>query len=135
MQIAGLELYVNHPVMALGASEWIPTSLELRGEPASACDTHVLVRVQAQTTLVKVRIFLDDVEPRRRDQTDEGFTTVFDGPLLLADGRFVVGDLMAQSRFTTALLGLPSKRLVNVAVDDPHGLACAVDITIGKIVL
>ncbi|MFI6702981.1 hypothetical protein ACIBJC_29250 [Streptomyces sp. NPDC050509] len=31
VQIAGIDLYVNHPVMALGATEWIPTTLALPG--------------------------------------------------------------------------------------------------------
>ncbi|MFD6292974.1 hypothetical protein [Streptomyces sp. NPDC060205] len=53
MQIAGVDLYVNHPLMALGSTEWIPTTLALDGAPAAACDTHLIVRVQVQVALVK----------------------------------------------------------------------------------
>ncbi|MER6775295.1 hypothetical protein ABT389_36880 [Streptomyces bacillaris] len=130
MQIAGVDLYVNHPLMALGSTEWIPTTLALDGAPAAACETHVIVRVQAQVVLVKVRIFKDydpvDVHGRDRDP----LTAVFDGHLLLSDGRLVVGDVVGESRFTTSLLGKPGRRRVRVLVDDSQGWARAVDIVI-----
>ncbi|MFG2909176.1 hypothetical protein ACGF13_29430 [Kitasatospora sp. NPDC048286] len=129
MQIAGLDLYVNHPIIALGSSEWMPASLELAGRAAAACETHLLVRVQPQTALVKVRIFLPDTEDLSGPAI--GFTTVFDGPLMLPDGRFVIGDVMGQSRFATTLPG-PGTRRVRVDVDDAVGHAHAVDITVAR---
>ncbi|MFE4175689.1 hypothetical protein ACFRR7_27220 [Streptomyces sp. NPDC056909] len=131
MQIAGIDLYVNHPVMAVGSTEWIPTTLALNNEPAAACDTHLIVRVQAQTVLVKVRISKDHGESDGQGRDPEGLTTVFDGHLLLSDGRLVVGDVVGESRFTTSLLGKPGRRRVRVSVDDPQGWARAVDIVIG----
>lgn len=70
MQIAGVDLYVNHPVMALGSTEWIPTTLALDGAPAAACDTHLIVRVQAQVPLVTIRVFQDhgDADDHGRDR-------------------------------------------------------------------
>lgn len=129
MQIAGVDLYVNHPLMALGSTEWIPMSLALGGAPAAACDTHVIVRVQAQVGLVRVRVFKDGGGDDH--VSDRGpLTTVFDGHLLLSDGRLVVGDVVGESRFTTSLLGKPGRRRVRVSVDEPQGWARAVDVVI-----
>lgn len=130
MQIAGVDLYVNHPVMALGSTEWIPTTLALDGAPAAACDTHVIVRVQAQVVLVKVRVFKDHGDADDHGTDREPLTTVFDGHLLLSDGLLVVGDVVGESRFTTSLLGKPGRRRVRVSVDDPQGWARAVDVVI-----
>jgi hypothetical protein len=130
VQIAGVDLYVNHPVIGLGSTEWIPTTLALDGAPATACDTHVVVRVQAQVVLVRVRVFMDHGDTDDRGTGREPLTTVFDGHLLLSDGRLVVGDVVGQSRFTTSLLGEPGRRRVRVLVDDPQGRARAVDIVI-----
>ncbi|MFE5219314.1 MULTISPECIES: hypothetical protein [unclassified Streptomyces] len=130
MQIAGVDLYVNHPVMAFGSTEWIPTTLALDGAPAAACDTHVITRVQAQVVLVKVRVFRDHGDADDHGGGREPLTTVFDGHLLLSDGRLVVGDVAGESRFTTSLLGKPGRRRVRVSVDDPHGWARAVDVVI-----
>ncbi|MFE5663159.1 hypothetical protein ACFQ7W_04355 [Streptomyces niveus] len=131
MQIAGVDLYVNHPVMALGSTEWIPTTLALDGAPAASCDTHVIVRVQAQVVLVKVRVFMDHGGADDYGTEAEPLTTVFDGHLLLSDGRLVVGDVVGESRFTTSLLGMPGRRRVRISVDDPQGWARAVDVVIG----
>ncbi|MFD8960181.1 hypothetical protein ACFV0W_25365 [Streptomyces anulatus] len=35
------------------------TDLKLGGAPAASTDTHVIVRVQPQTALIKVRLFQD----------------------------------------------------------------------------
>ncbi|MFF2548727.1 hypothetical protein ACFVUY_40070 [Kitasatospora sp. NPDC058063] len=130
MQIAGIDLYANHPVLAIGSTEWIPTTLALNNAPAAACDTHLIVRVQAQTVLVKVRIFKDHDASGGQGRELESLTTVFDGHLLLSDGRLVVGDIIGESRFTTSLLGMPGRRRVRVSVDDAQGRARAVDIVI-----
>ncbi|MFD6331732.1 hypothetical protein ACFWGI_19460 [Streptomyces niveus] len=130
MQIAGVDLYVNHPVMALGSTEWIPTTLALDGAPAAACDTHVIVRVRAQVVLVKVRVFMDHGGADDHGTEGEPLTTVFDGHVLLSDGRLVVGDVVGESRFTTSLLGKPGRRRVRISVDDPQGWARTVDIGI-----
>lgn len=130
MQIAGIDLYVNHPVLAIGSTEWIPTTLALNNEPVAACDTHLIVRVQAQTVLVKVRIFQDHDDSDGQGRDMESLSMVFDGHLLLSDGRLVVGDVVGESRFTTSLLGMPGRRQVRVSVDDAQGWARAVDIVI-----
>ncbi|MFF0673038.1 hypothetical protein ACFYVE_33050 [Streptomyces tendae] len=57
MQIAGVDIYVNHPVLHLGATDWVPLSLALDTAPAASCDTHVAVRVRPQRGLIKVRLF------------------------------------------------------------------------------
>ncbi|MFP1629992.1 hypothetical protein ACLB9X_33775 [Streptomyces sp. 5K101] len=133
MQIAGLDLYVNHPVMALGSTEWIPDHARAAGPAGRGMRNPVLVRVRAQVPLVKVRVLVEDITGI--ETTQDGFTTVFDGSLFLADGRLIVGDVIGQSRFTTHLAGGPGRRRVTVAVDQPNGPAGAVDITLGEIPL
>ncbi|MFI6940390.1 hypothetical protein ACIBI4_14050 [Streptomyces sp. NPDC050418] len=126
MQIAGVDLYVNHPIMALGAPDWIRNDLALAGEAAVASDTHILVRVEAQVVLIKVRLFRDYGEGT---ECDTSFTTVFDGTLYLADRRLALGDVMAESRFVR-YLGGPQRWRVRVSVDDPEGPARAVDVVL-----
>lgn len=127
MQVAGVEVRVNHPVLALGSTDWLPV-LELGGEAAVGCDTHVAVRVQAQVRLTKVRLFTEplDEEPG----LDPSFTTVFEGPISLADGRLVIGDVMGVTRFVS-LIGEAGRRWIRVAVDEPGWNAAAVDISVG----
>lgn len=119
MQTAGVDLYVNHPVTALGSPDWISTDLKLADASAASNDTHVLVRVQPQTALIRVRLFQDHGE---NIAADPSFTTVFDGSLYLADRRFVIGDVMGESRFIK-YIGGPQRWRVRVAVDDPKGHA------------
>nr|WSX54214.1 hypothetical protein OG409_38100 [Streptomyces sp. NBC_00974] len=129
MQVAGVDVYVNHPVLALGSTDWLPI-LSLEQQPAVACDTHVAVRVQAQVRLIRVRIFAEPLD--QGVLPDETFTDVFDGPLSLPDGRLVVGDVMGESRFVK-LLGGPGRRRVRVAVDEPGWSASAIDICVGDV--
>ncbi|MDT0480229.1 hypothetical protein [Streptomyces doebereineriae] len=119
-------MYVNNPIMALGSPDWIRDDLELRGAPAASSDTHVIVRVQAQTVLIKVRLFRDDGQGVAADPS---LTTVFDGSLYLADRRFVIGDVLGESRFVK-YLGGPQHWWVRVAVDDPKGYARAADVVL-----
>ncbi|MFD7288687.1 hypothetical protein [Streptomyces sp. NPDC059863] len=121
---------MNHPVMALGSTEWIATTLALDGAPAAMCDTHAIVRVQAQVVLVKVRVFKDHGDADDHGTDKKPLTTVFDGHLLLSDGRPVVGDVVGESRFTTSLLGEPGRRRVRGSVDNPQGWARAVAVVI-----
>ncbi|MFF9011194.1 hypothetical protein ACF087_36155 [Streptomyces goshikiensis] len=86
--------------------------------------------MQAQTVLVKVRIFQDHDDSDGQGRDLESLTTVFAGHLLLSDGRLVVGDVVGESRFTISLLGMPGRRRVRVSVDDAQGRARAVDIVI-----
>ncbi|WP_128983117.1 hypothetical protein [Streptomyces roseicoloratus] len=127
MQIAGMEIRVNHPVLALGSTDWLPV-LELRGEAAVGCDTHVAIRVQAQVRLIKVRLFTDPLDEAPRP--DPSFATVFEGPISLADGRLVIGDVMGVTRFVS-LIGEGGRRQIRVAVDEPGWSAAAVDIFVG----
>ncbi|MGW7659364.1 hypothetical protein [Streptomyces sp. NPDC054756] len=124
MQIAGVDLYVNNPIMALGSPDWIRDDLELGGAPAASSDTHVIVRVQAQTVLIKVRLFQDHGQGVAADPS---FTTVFNGSLYLTDRRFVIGDVLGESRFVK-YIGGPQQWRVRVAVDDPKGYARAADV-------
>ncbi|MGW4216572.1 hypothetical protein ACWEJZ_06040 [Streptomyces bacillaris] len=121
-----MDLYVNHPVMALGSPDRISTDLKLAGAPAASNDTHVLVRVQPQTALIRVRLFQDHGESIAADPS---FTTVFDGSLYLADRRFVIGDVMGESRLIN--IGGPQRWRVRAAVDDPKGRARAADVVLG----
>ncbi|MEE1751147.1 hypothetical protein [Streptomyces sp. SP18CS02] len=127
MQAAGVEVYVNHPVLALGSTEWLPV-LELGEEAAVACDTHVVVRVKAQIQLVKVRLFVEPLD--EGTGPNPSFTTVFEGLLALADGRLVIGDVMGETRFVK-LIGESGRRWVRVAVNEPGWSAAAVDIAVG----
>ncbi|MFI7352302.1 hypothetical protein ACIBSR_39355 [Streptomyces sp. NPDC049936] len=127
MQVAGVEIRVNHPVLALGSTDWLPV-LELRGEAAVGCDTHVAIRVQAQVRLIKIRIFTDPLD--EAPGPDPSFATVFEGPISLADGRLVIGDVMGVTRFVS-LIGEGGKRQIRVAVDKPGWSAAAVDIFVG----
>ncbi|KPI12369.1 hypothetical protein OV450_2987 [Actinobacteria bacterium OV450] len=129
MQVAGVDVYMSHPVLALGSTDWLPI-LSLEQQPAVACDTHVAVRVQAQVRLIRVRIFIQPFD--QGVVPDETFTDVFDGPLALPGGRLVVGDVMGESRFVK-LLGNPGRRRIRVAVDQPGRGAGAIDICIGDV--
>lgn len=131
MQIAGVDIYVNRPVLHLGATDWVPISLVLGGAPAAGCETHIAVRVRAQRGLVAVRLFTppDGAEGQR---PNPAFTTVFDGVLLLDDGRFAVGDVEQRTRFVHRV-GDRGRFAVRVAVDVPGpGGAGAVDVVVGE---
>ncbi|MBV2357351.1 hypothetical protein AAGT00_29050 [Streptomyces cavourensis] len=127
MQVAGVEFRVNHPVLALGSTDWLP-ALELGSEAAVGCDTHVVVRVQAQVQLIKVRLFTEPVDEGLGP--DPSFTTVFERPMSLADGRLVIGDVMGVTRFVS-LIGEAGRRQVRVAVNEPGWTAVAVDVFVG----
>lgn len=49
VQVAGVDIYVNHAVLHLGATDWVPVSLTLEEAAAASCETHVAVRVRAGT--------------------------------------------------------------------------------------
>ncbi|MFC8538117.1 hypothetical protein ACFUJY_29960 [Streptomyces sp. NPDC057249] len=128
MQIAGVDIYVNHPVLHLGATDWVPLSLALNASPAASCDTHVAVRVRPQKGLIKVRLFTPSDDPQAQ-HPDPEFTTVFDGTLLLPDGRIAVGDVEQQTRFVHRV-GDRGQFNVRVAVNAPGPDVSAVDIVI-----
>ncbi|MER6638755.1 hypothetical protein ACFV2I_38725 [Streptomyces microflavus] len=130
MQIAGVDIYVNHPVLHLGATDWVPVSLALETAPAASCDTHVAVRVRAQRGLVKVRLFTQPEAPEA-EGPDLEFHSVFDGSLLLSDGRIAVGDIEQLTRFVHRV-GDRGEFNVRVAVDSPGPDASAIDITITR---
>ncbi|MFF7881778.1 hypothetical protein ACH40F_16390 [Streptomyces sp. NPDC020794] len=127
VQIAGVEVYVNHPVLHLGATDWVPVSLDLGDADAASCDTHVAVRVRPQTDLIRVRVFREANGPSGANPM---FATVFDGQLLLPDGRLAVGDVEGLTRFVR-LVGDRGTWNVRVAVDNPGWDARAIDVTIG----
>ncbi|MFJ9250657.1 hypothetical protein [Streptomyces sp. NPDC101776] len=133
MQVAGVDIYVNHAVLHLGATDWVPLSLALAEAPAASCDTHVAVRVRPQTGLVKVRLF---VQPQSEDPegADPAFITVFDGSLLLPDGRITVGDVEQLTRFVYRV-GDRGEFRVRVTVDSPGADARAIDVTIVRSVI
>ncbi|MFE9132594.1 hypothetical protein [Streptomyces sp. NPDC007355] len=79
MQITGVDIYVNHPVLRLGATDWVPLSLALNPALTASRDTHVAVRVQPQGGLIKVRLFTPPDDPQTQ-RPDPEFTTNFDGP-------------------------------------------------------
>ncbi|MFI7499537.1 hypothetical protein ACIBVL_13710 [Streptomyces sp. NPDC049687] len=127
MQIAGVEVYVNHPVLHLGATDWPPV-LELGDAPAASCDTHVAVRVRPQSGLIRVRLFQDHGDPV---SADPAFTTVFDGRLRLDDGRLAIGDVEGHTRFVRRL-GDRGTWQVRIAVDTPGRDARAIDVTVAR---
>lgn len=128
MQIAGVDIYVNHPVLHLGSTDWVPLSLAPGTAPAASCDTHVAVRVRPQRRLITVRLFVPPNEPQAQ-RPDREFITVFDGSLLLPDGRIAVGDVEQQTRFVHRG-GDRGRFDVRVAVNTPGPDAGAVDIVI-----
>jgi hypothetical protein len=128
VQISGVEVYVNHPVLHLGATDWVPVSLELGEADAASCDTHVAVRVRAQSNLIRVRLFQDLGDSVCPDPT---FTTVFDGQLLLDNGRLAVGDVEGLTRFVYQV-GDRGAWNIRVAVDNPGWDARAIDVTISR---
>ncbi|MFC9035320.1 hypothetical protein [Streptomyces arboris] len=128
MQIAGVDIYVNHPVLHLGATDWVPLSLALDTTPAASCDTHVAVRVRPQRGLIKVRLFTPPDYPQA-EGPDPEFATVFDGPLLLPDGRIAVGDVEQLTRFVYRV-GDRGQFNVRVAVNTPGPDASAIDIVV-----
>lgn len=130
MQVAGVDIYINHPVLHLGATDWVPVSLALGPAPAASCDTHVAVRVRAQRGLIKVRLFTQPQVPEA-EGPDPEFITVFDGSLLLPDGRIAVGDVEQLTRFVHRV-GDRGEYNVHVAVDSPGSDAGAIDITISR---
>lgn len=130
MQAAGVDIYVNHPVLHLGATGWVPVSLVLDSAPAASCDTHVAVRVRPQRGLIKVRLFTQPQEPEA-EGPDPDFTAVFDGSLLLPDGRIAVGDVEQLTHFVHRV-GDRGEYGVRVAVDSPGPDAGAIDITITR---
>ncbi|MFD0038994.1 hypothetical protein ACFVIZ_15305 [Streptomyces anulatus] len=127
MQIAGVDIYVHHPVLHLGATDWVPLSLALDTAPAASCDTHVAVRVRPQRGLIKVRLFTPPDDPQAGP--DPEFATVFDGPLLLPDGRIAVGDVEQLTRFVYRV-GDRGQFNVRVAVNTPGPDASAIDIVV-----
>lgn len=68
----------------------------------SSSDAPVIVRVQAQTVLIKVRPLRDYSE---RMASDPSFTTVLDGAPHWADRRFAIGEVLGESRFVKYIGG------------------------------
>jgi hypothetical protein len=60
---------------------------------------------------------------------DPAFTTVFDGPLLLPDGRIAVGDVEQLTRFVHRV-GDRGQFNVRIAVNTPGPDASAIDVVI-----
>ncbi|WP_406408709.1 hypothetical protein [Streptomyces sp. NBC_01643] len=121
---------MNHAVLHLGATDWVPLSLALAEAPAASCDTHVAIRVRPQTGLIKMRLFVQS-QPEDPERADPAFTTVFDGSLLLPDGRITVADVEQLTRFVYRV-GDRGEFKVCVAVDSPGANARAIDVTITR---
>jgi hypothetical protein len=80
MHLADVEFSVDHPLIVLGATAWIPTTLAIYDNPAVGEDTHIVVRAHAGTDLIAVRLF-DDTRPITP------LTEVFAGETDLTDPR------------------------------------------------
>ncbi|MGV9454587.1 hypothetical protein [Streptomyces sp. NPDC003635] len=65
------------------------------------------------------------------EEPDPAFTTVFDGSLLLPDGRIAVGDVEQLTRFVHRV-GDRGEFNVRVAVDSPGPDAGAIDIAVTR---
>jgi hypothetical protein len=130
VQIAGVDIYANHPVLHVGATDWVPLSLALGAAPAASCETHVAVRVRAQRGLIKVRLFAQP-QVNGCEGPDPDFTSVFDGSLLLPDGRIAVGDVEQLTRLVHRV-GDRGEFAVRVTVDSPGENAGAIDVMIAR---
>ncbi|WP_369254592.1 hypothetical protein [Streptomyces sp. R35] len=73
------------------------------------------------------------MQPQSEDPegADPAFTTVFDGSLLLPDGRIAVGDVEQLTRLVYRV-GDRGEFKVRVAVDSPGADARAIDVTITR---
>ncbi|MCX5321845.1 hypothetical protein [Streptomyces sp. NBC_00120] len=71
------------------------------------------------------------MQPQSEDPegVDPAFTTVFDGSLLLPDGRIAVGDVEQLTRLVYRV-GDRGEFKVHVAVDSPGADARVIDVTI-----
>ncbi|MCX4804598.1 hypothetical protein OG594_23720 [Streptomyces sp. NBC_01214] len=118
--MASAEVCVNHRVLTVGATDWLPI-MELKQGPAVACGAHVpvRVRVRAQIGFVRIRVFTEPFDQRLRP--DETFIEAFAGPLSFSDGRLVVGDVMGETRLIK-LLGEPDRRRVGCQWTKPAGM-------------
>ncbi|MFF1839831.1 hypothetical protein ACFVXE_37560 [Streptomyces sp. NPDC058231] len=83
--------------------------------------------------MLKVLFF---VQPQSEDPegADPAFATVFDGSVLLPDGRIAVGDAEQLTRFVYRV-GDRGKFKVHVAVDSPGADARVIDVTIIRSVI
>lgn len=129
MQLAGVDLYIYHGVLGIGASTWIPSTLRLPPEePAAGCETHVLVKVRGQHELTKVRLF--KVQTIDEPAGDPDFEIIYDSPLRLDDGRMVIGDVVGGSSFNTAMIHELGRHRVVISANTADGDATAIDITV-----
>ncbi|MFE7526350.1 hypothetical protein ACFU7Y_11565 [Kitasatospora sp. NPDC057542] len=120
MNIGSVAVYLNHPVVAIGATVPLDGKLELGGAPQAASGEHVLVAARAQSGLVQVRLW------SRLGPCDGA--VIFDGNLLLGDGVISVADATGSSCYYTRLGAVGAHR-VTVSVDDP-GAASRIDVLI-----
>lgn len=123
MQVGGVGMLLNHPVVAIGSTAELYPDLKLaRSTPVAASAEHVLVAARAQTGLVLVRIWTG-VGPMLGD-------IAFDGNVHLSDGRCVVKSLDELSQYST-LIGEPGPCRATIMVDDP-GSASRIDVIFGS---
>ncbi|MEU2556415.1 hypothetical protein ACF1GY_37355 [Streptomyces sp. NPDC014684] len=120
MNIGSVAIYLNHPVIAIGATTPIDGKLELGGAPQAASSGHVLIAARAQSGLVCVRLW-------HRAGLCDG-VVIFEGDLTLADGVISVTDIAGSSSYSTRLGEAGVHRII-IAVDDP-GSASRVDVLI-----
>ncbi|MFJ6436879.1 hypothetical protein [Streptomyces sp. NPDC091416] len=73
-----------------------------------------------------MRLFAPSDDPQAQ-HSDPEFTTVFEGTLLLSDGRIAVGDVEQQTRFVHRV-GDRGQFNVRVAVNSPGPGTSAIDI-------
>ncbi|MGW0671536.1 hypothetical protein [Streptomyces sp. NPDC002746] len=118
MMIGSASIYLNNPVLVIGATSPIGGDLALAGAVSVASSEHVLIAARAQVGPVRGRLW-SRVGPR------EG-AIVFDGELALADGAIAISDAVGSSCFSTRTSSIGLHR-VQVFVDDP-GNASRVDV-------
>ncbi len=120
MNIGSVAVYLNHPVIAIGATAPLDGKLELSGAPQAVSGEHVLIAARAQSGLVRVRLW-------HRAGLFDG-VVIFNGDLTLADGVISVTDITGSSSYSTRL-GEAGVHRVTIAVDDP-GSASRIDVLI-----
>jgi hypothetical protein len=120
MKDGALEMYVNHPEVAVGATSEVDIGLRLGGSSAVASDSHVLIKVRPQIAPIRVS-FWSAAEVRVG-------AVVFAGSLNFPDAYLCVSDTERLTRLTRRI---PSAGMhfVSVSVDDP-GRASRIFVTL-----
>jgi hypothetical protein len=110
MKDGAVEIYLNHPVVIVGATSNVDTSLTLGDLVVVASRSHILISTRAQIAPVTVS-FWSSVAVRVGK-------VVYDGPLEFPDSYVCVADVEGSVRYTKRIGGSGVHHVL-VSVDDP----------------